>query len=519
MENWSKSLLKILLAPLLGALLVLAFAPYQIFPLSILAPAGLLWLWLESTPKKAFILGWLFGLGLFGFGVYWVYISIHQFGGVPIPLAIGITGALMVILALFPAVVGYVLTRYFDMKQTSTILLAFPACWVMSEWIRSWIFTGFPWLFLGYSQTNSPLKGYAALFGVYGVSLFVLLSSALLVTAYLKFQSKQFLKVYYCLFGLIAIWGAGALLCLIPWTQAIGQAIPISLVQGNIPQSLKWDPAQTKLSEDQYLKLTENLWSKSKIIIWPEAAIPKPLLESADLIQTLDDRAVANGNHLILGIPINASQNKSYYNGLVTLGPEKKVYLKRHLVPFGEYTPRTNLINWIMGFMDIPMSDLIPGKINQGPLVLGSIKILPSICYEIAFPDLIWVADPTISFLLTVTNDAWFGKSSAQAQHLQMAAMRAIEFNRPVLMVSNDGITASIAPDGTIQEAAPTHEAYVLNTTVQPRYGMTPWMRNGSDPILFILVLFLSYTKRETIFNRLGRFKNKLSDIILVIKK
>jgi apolipoprotein N-acyltransferase len=498
MKDQMKFLLKDLAAALLGVMLTFAFAPYEIFPLAILSIVFLLALWLNVSPKRAFWLGFLFGIGLFGAGVSWVFISIHQIGGVPIPLAILITSGLVAFLALYPAFTGYFTNRIFVHTKstnlhTAKIVLAFPAIWVFSEWIRGWFFTGFPWLFLGYSQTNSPLRGFAAILGVYGVSLAVVMTAALIFNAILGYQQKKYRSTYINIFIVCSIWIVGGLISLVPWTKPTDKAIPIALVQGNISQTIKWSEDHLQLSLDTYEKLTAPLWGKVKIIIWPEAAVPISLQDAASFIDRLDEKAVANNSTLILGIPIRTADEKAYYNSIITLGNYKQVYSKRQLVPFGEYTPLSDVFAHALKFMDVPMSNMVAGNFFQSPLALGPIRILPSICYEIAYPDLMRTLDRNISFLLTITNDAWFGKSNAQAQHLQMAKMRAIEMGRSVVFVSNDGITAIIGPDGKIESMAPPHTTYVLIGKVAPMEGLTPWMRYGSDPTLVLLIFLLLY--------------------------
>ena len=496
MNKWLKTLLINLAALLLGIALSFAFAPYDVFPLAFLAPAGLLALLLNVSPKRAFWLGFIFGIGFFGAGVYWVYISIHLYGDVPNYLAGLITCGLIAFLALFPATTGYLTNRYFPFTTTAKLVYAFPALWVTSEWVRSWLFTGFPWLLIGYSQTNSPLKGYAPLLSVYGVSLAVIISSALIVNAVLGFRQNNYRATYLNLFAFVTIWIAGGLLDLISWTQSQGNPLSVSLVQGNIPQSLKWSPQHLQLSLDTYAKLTEPLWGKDKLVIWPEAAVPLPLPEATTFINALDNKAKESGTHLILGIPIQSANKDGYYNAIVTLGRTRAVYLKHRLVPFGEYVPFSPLLFRLFNFMNLPLSYSIPGNPHQEPFTLGHTKIVPSICYEIAFPELNKFSDPSVGALLTVTNDAWFGDSSAQAQHLQMAEMRAIEFRRPVIFVSNDGITAIINPYGKIESSAPPHKEFVLTSTVQPTVGLTPWMRNGIDPVLFILICCIAVSLR-----------------------
>lgn len=476
---------------LLGVMLTFAFAPYEIFPLAVLAPAGLLALWLDTSPRRAFWLGFLFGAGLFGAGVSWVYHSIHVIGEVPVPLAVFITAGMVAILSLYPAFVGYFLSRFFPRTSKTKLVCAFPALWIFSEWLRSFLFTGFPWLLLGYSQTNSPLRGYAAILSVYGVSLAILLTSSLLLYGIMQYQEQKYRSVYLSLFAILAIWMIGACTSLIPWTRPEGKPVSVALVQGNIEQTIKWSPGHLQLSIDRYIQLSAPYWGKKDLIIWPESAIPLPLQNAEELIQQLDDKAQSTHTALVLGLPIRDDRDNGYWNTIVTLGKDKNVYKKRLLVPFGEYTPFYKYLAHTLNFLNIPLSNTIPGEPGKDTITIGNLKIHPSICYEIAFPALNWSPDKTISFLLSVTNDAWFGRSNAQAQHLQMAQMRALEFARPVLFVGNDGITAIIGPDGRIDQTVPQREAAVLSGSVQPRYGLTPWMRNGTDPVLFTAVLFL----------------------------
>lgn len=486
-----KSFVKSLIAVLLGILLTFAFAPYEIFPLAILAPMGLLALWISPlTPRRSAWLGFLFGVGLFGAGVYWVYISIHNIGEVPIALSLLITAGLVVFLALYPAFVGFVLTYFFPKNTAPKLLCAFPALWVTSEWVRGWLFTGFTWLFLGYSQTNSPLRSFASIFSVYGVSLAVALSAGLLLFAYLALKRKHFPGLYLSLFCFFSIWIAGALLTLIPWTHPAGRPLTVALVQGNIPQVIKWSPNYLQLSINRYVSLTQPLWGKVDIIIWPETAIPIPLESVPDLVQILDDKATMSGSALIFGIPMKSPGTMGYYNALVSVGANKNLYVKRQLVPFGEYTPPPLLR--FFDYLNLPASDILPGAPQQNNLVIDKTEIKPAICYEVTYPELMESSDPNLGLLLTVTNDAWFGRSNAQAQHLQMAVMRTIELGRPMLFVSNDGITAIIDAYAKLSATAPTHTPYVLKGSVTPYHGLTPWMEFGMSPIIIIiLILFL----------------------------
>lgn len=493
-----RSFLTGLAAAACGALLTLAFAPFAIFPFAILALAGLIFLTNQAHPAKAGWLGFWFGMGLFSTGVYWIYISISRYGDVPAPVAGLITVALMMVLSTFPAIACYLANRYFGNHRAERNVFAFPAFWVLLEWTRCWFFTGFPWLMIGYSQTNSPLKGYAPLFSVYGVSLAAALTSGLLVQAILYFREKHAEKAYYHLLAITGLWIAGALFALIPWTKPTGQAITVSLVQGDIPQSLKWSPDHVQLSLNRYAELSNPLFGKSKLIVWPEASIPLGLNDALGYMAELSHRAKQSGTDVLVGIPVENKNGPGYFNALLSVGADNNVYFKRLLVPFGEYIPFKKWLKPAFDFMNVPMADMLPGRVAQPSLNIDGLNIDASICYEVAFPELIRTADKNMNLLLTVTNDAWFGHSSAQAQHLQMAAMRAIELQRPLLFVSNDGITAEINPAGLITAALPAHTPAVLTVDVQPVTGLTPWMHNGTDPFFTLVLAMLFMAVRQT---------------------
>ncbi len=470
-----------------GALFTLAFAPFGIFPLAILAPALLLGLWLKISPQRAFLRGWLFGVGFFGTGVSWVFISIHTYGNASAALATLITVLFVAILGLFPAINGYLLNRYFPYINDTKILCAFPAIWVLVEWVRSWILSGFPWLFAGTSQIISPLRGYASILSVYGVSLAVVLSSGLLVNILIRFKQEQRRLAYYNLLILILIWIIGGVLSFISWTKPDGTPIKVSLVQGNIPQEIKWSADQVAPTLARYKKLSEPHWD-SKIIVWPEAAIPVILQDAIPFLDSMSKLAKKHHATLITGIPIKALQQDAYYNAVITLGEGNGLYIKHRLVPFGEYTPMSAIFSRLLDSFNIPMSNMIPGPITPKPLEVDGIKIATFICYEITFPEQVLNRDGNIGMVLVVSNDAWFGRSIAQAQHLESARFRALEIGRPVLFVANDGITAIINARGKIQAAAPPYQPYVLTGSVQPMKGKTPWQQVSMDPILIILL-------------------------------
>ncbi len=479
-----------LLALIAGAITTLAFAPFDIAPLAILTPTVLLALWLNATPKTALYRGFAFGLGLFGTGANWIYISIHTFGDVPIFISAFITAGFVAILALFPAACGYYLTRFYKQNTPYKLLCAFPAFWVLVDWIRSWIFTGFPWLYLGYSQVNTPLRGYASIFSVYGVTLAILLCSALLVLIYQQIQQKRLLHACSSFLFIVLIWLVGAAFSAISWTKPLATPLKVSLVQGNIPQAIKWAPGALQLSLNTYQQLSAPHWD-SQLVIWPEAAIPAPYQAVEGFIQEMHDTAAAHHADFISGVPIQVPNTDNYYNAVIMLGADSGYYLKRQLVPFGEYVPLHRVLHHLLDILQVPMSDFIPAHQQTVPLLAHNVHIAVFICYEIAFPELVLLSDDGINMLLTVSNDAWFGHSIAQAQHLQIGQMRALEMQLPVLFVSNNGITAILTPEGQIQSSVPPFQAVVLTDNVQPMQGKTPWHSFGMTPILSLILLML----------------------------
>lgn len=500
---------------LAGALLAVAFAPFFLFPLALVSTATILALWLNISAGRAFFRGWLFGIGLFGTGVYWIFISIHTYGNTSIGIAFILTFLFVAILALFPALQGYWLNRFFKDTTDAKLLYAFPALWVLLEWIRSFLFSGFPWLTLGDSQINSPLKGYAPLLSVYGVSLMTAISGALLVSVWQKWQAKNKKGAYLNLVSLLFIWVIGAILNTMTWTHPIGKPIQVSLVQGNIGQSLKWSPSQLKPTLEQYRQLSQSHWD-SHLVIWPESAIPIPLEYAQNFVNYMDYEARIHHSALLTGIAVTDKPG-TYFNAVIAVGDHTNdFYLKRRLVPFGEYVPIPRFFGNLMQKLDIPLPNLVPGRGMNKPIEANGLKIATFICYEIAFAEQVAFPDPQVNLLLAVNDDAWFGHSIAAAQHLEMAQMRALETERPVLFVSNTGITAIITPKGKIQAKAPSYQPFVLTGNIQAVTGLTPWQRRGLDPVLILIIIFL--TRSVLAQKKLVRY-NKLWTRNIIHKK
>jgi apolipoprotein N-acyltransferase len=483
--NW-KNIIIILICLLAGGVLPFAFAPLQYFWIAPLSIAILLIVWLDTISAiRAAIYGLCFGLGMFGVGTSWVYISIHRFGNTSIPLAIIFTSLFVITLALFPALQGYCLIRFYRRDNILTkALIIFPSSWVLCEWLRSWIFTGFPWLLLGYSQVNSPLRGYAAVFGVYGVTLLTTLSAGLLVVIIKNFK-KSWHSLIFCAISLLIIWFVGSLLVTIKWTQPQGNAIEVSIIQGNISQELKWLPEQLMPTLQRYRNLTlQHL--HSDIIVWPEAAIPLSLKAAQPYINQLAKLAKKQHATLIFGIPVQHINGAKYYNAAIAVGEGNGMYYKRRLVPFGEYVPFERYLRGMFNFFNLPMSEFIAGSAKQKPLTAANSKIAPYICYEVAYTNLVRQNLPQVQLLMTISNDAWFGDSLAAAQHLQIAQMRCLETGRYMLFSTNNGITAIINPQGKIIKQLPKFQTAVLSGKVYAMRLLTPYIHIGSWPIVWL---------------------------------
>lgn len=469
----------------LGALSVTAFAPFNLFLLPLLTLALLFRLWLDTAPRRALLIGWSFGCGFMGFGVFWLRISIDQFGNVGTPLAIAAALLFAVFLAIFFGGAGW-LGRAVGGGRGVQLLLAFPAAWGLMEWLRGWLLTGFPWLALGYSQVDSPLAGYAPLLGVYGSGWLLGLSAALLVLLLAARRRRAWATV-----AGVMIWSGGGLLQQQQWTRPAGDPLAVSLVQANIPQSMKWETAMRRTSLNKYARLTRAHWD-SDLVIWPETAVPDFLHRvEEDFLLPLADEAARHGTRLLVGVPILDRETGRYYNGARVVGRPGDVYYKRHLVPFGEFLPFEALLRPLLAFMEIPMSNFSAGRERRPIVHVGATPVGVSICYEDAFGREVRQALPEAAYLVNLSNDAWFGDSLAPHQHLQIARMRALETGRPLLRATNTGISALIGPRGGIIAATGAFEEAVLSGRIQPMGGATPFVRMGNGSAVGLMLAAL----------------------------
>jgi apolipoprotein N-acyltransferase len=460
-----------------------------------------MWLWSQATtPREGFRLGFAFGLGTFGFGTWWLFISIHGFGQAPVWVALLVMGALVLIMSAWYALLGWVVVRWLPARSPWGWLVAIPAAWLLVEWWRSWFLSGFPWLSLGYSQTGTWLGGFAPVAGVYGLSALLLLGAGALVTlVHWRALASRPRWRWIAVAVLLLPWPAGAALRGMQWTVADGGRTPVAIVQGAIPQDMKWLETNHDRILDTYGNLNREALG-AKLIVWPESALPDFANALAPWIGAQWADAQQSGSALLLGVMRIDDTGTRYYNSLLALDAgEPGFYDKQHLVPFGEYFPVPATVREWLRLMSLPNSDFDAGAANQKPLQAGGLRIAASICYEDAYPGTLRTTIRDSQLLVNVTNDAWFGRSAARYQHLQISQMRAMESRRYLLRAANDGVSAVIGPDGRIVSRAAEFEPAVLRAEIEPRTGDTPYLRLGNSPILWLAALALVAVARVTL--------------------
>lgn len=474
----------LLLGLLAGALAVAGFAPLGVWPLPVLSLAVLFSLLARTASLRAgFLIGFVWGLGFFIAGVSWVFVSLSVYGGMAAWLAALATFLFCAVLALFPAAVGALQARW-PVSATLRLLLLMPLAWGVTEWVRGWMFTGFPWLVAGYSQVpDGPLAGYAPLVGVYGVSFLLALIAALLawsVTARGRLAQRAWAAA-----AIVALGVGGQALRGLEWTTPDGAPTTVALLQGNIPQDMKWRPETTQATLERYARMAAA--SPAQLIVLPETALP---LFEVDLPDVYRDGLVSlgrqNGGDVLAGLP-TGSPYSDYYNSVISFGsaPGQR-YHKVHLVPFGEYIPLKAVWGWVIEVLHIPLSDFARGAADQQPLAIGGQRVAANICYEDAFGEEIIRQLPAASVLANVSNLAWFGDSFAPWQHAQMSQMRALETGRMMLRATNTGVTAIIDAKGRILASLPLFARGSLAGSIQGYAGSTPYVRWGNAPVLAV---------------------------------
>jgi apolipoprotein N-acyltransferase len=469
---------------LAGISFALSFAPFNYDSLALIA---LVILFLSchvcEHPKQAAFRGFLFGIGLFGFGVTWVFFSIFLYGKANLFVSMLMAAIFAAFWALFPAVTLYISVKLARLTDKRLLFAILPITWILIEYFRGfWLLNGFPWFQVAYSQLDSAYAGYIPLIGVYGTGFLILISASILSV---MIVSKRALILNTTLLSIILV--AGYSLKHIQWTTPIGDPIKITLIQGNVSQDQKWLPENFTKTLLKYQQMTHDHWD-SDVIIWPETAIPaylhqveKPFLEPLAVLARI------NNTDLIVSSAAKSADGKETYNAVVTLGRERGLYKKNHLLPFGEYLPWQPLSGWVLDLIGVQLGDFTAGGDQQALLKAGGYPFSTTICYEDAFSSAIIPSLPEAAYLVNVTNDAWFWKSLEPHQHMQIARMRALESGRYLARVTNTGITAFVAPSGQIIKQAPSFEISTLTQSIPPMGGMTPYAYLTDELILGVL--------------------------------
>jgi apolipoprotein N-acyltransferase len=471
-----------------GAAAVLGFSPFDFFPATLIALVVLVHLWMRApSPDAAFKLGWLFGLGLYGAGASWVYVSLNRFGAMPMPLAATATLGWCAFLALFPALAGWLQARIARDSAAPVVLravLLIPAAWMLVEWSLSWFLTGFPWLAFGYTAIDDVLSGFAPVGGVYAVTL------AMAVAAGLVWCLALGHARWLCAGALALLLACGYGLRSTAWTTPVGSPLSVALLQGNVPQEMKFDPERYERTLDIYARLAED--SKANLIVLPETAVPRFLdqVEPAYLGR-LKAAAVRNKGDLLLGVPLRTGPG-IYLNSAISLGVSPTArYDKVHLVPFGEFVPPG--FGWIVSVLAIPLADFSRGSTEQRPMAIAGQRVAVNICYEDAYGAEIIRQLPEATLLVNISNVAWFGDSIAPAQHLMIARMRALETGRVYLTAANTGITAAIAPDASVRLQMKQFTRGKSELFAVGYSGATPYVRFGDWPAVLLSLLALVF--------------------------
>jgi apolipoprotein N-acyltransferase len=476
-----------LIAVLAGAGTSFAFAPYGLSFLAWIGPAVLFLLWEYEQPREAAGTSFWFGAALFGAGAWWIFTAVHDFGQAPAWLAALLVGGLLAIKGAYYALVAYVVTRIAPDPSPARSLVLVPAGWTLMEWLRGWLFTGFPWLQLGYSQSDTPLAALATVGGIHLVTFAVAATAGAIVVVFCQGGAGRAAAIAMA----AALWLGGWLLDGREWTRPAGGPLDIALLQGAIPQDEKWLAANRASTLEKYRALNREALG-AKIIVWPESAIPVLAHDAVTYLEGIRRESQARGSDVMLGLLDFDRETGEIRNGLYAMSRDGDGwYYKRRLVPFGEYFPVPQAVrNW-MRLQSLPYYDMTPGAAEQPPLAAGGVRLAATICYEDAYGADQLATLAGAALLVNVTNNAWFGDSSAPHQQLQMARFRALEAGRYLMRATSNGITAVIGPDGTVLDTIPQFVPGILQSQVVPRTGLTPYARTGNWPILAFSFLML----------------------------
>ena len=496
-----------LIALISGVIGVFAFSPFDYWGLAYVSLGGLLFVAKNTKKSTALLATFLWSMGFFCFGVSWLNVSIHQFGGASLGVSYLLVGLLSAYLALYPMLFTYLVQRF---QVESAVIFA--AIWTLTEFLRGWVFTGFPWLQFGYTQIDSPFFGIAPIFGVTGLTFFTIWASAVIFNLVFSLSKKQWNLVGVNALLLLVVGGLSAYAGKVNFVQPKeDKGLTVTLAQGNIEQNLKWDPEYLYATVDIYQKQILAHLGKSDLIILPESALPTLENSITPFFEALDKVAKEKNTEVMIGTVYRDEQSGKLLNSIVTAGnPDfpyelttKNRYSKHHLVPFGEYVPLESLLRPLNSVFNLPMSAFQSGEAVQPSFMAKQHAFAPAICYEIIFGEqLRQNLKKETDYLLTISNDAWFGDSIGPWQHLQMARMRALELGKPLIRATNTGISVFIDAKGNIEAQAPQFEETTLTHKVVPTEGKTPYAALGNLPIYVLSLIFVLLRGFTTLLKR-----------------
>lgn len=481
--------LYMLLAAMAGALFPLSLSPYEWWWFALISPALFYALLHERSPKQAFLIGLSYGFGLWTVGAFWLYTSIHVYGDTPMLVALLMIGVVGLVMGLFNAFQAALYRRFFGQSP-----LTFAPLWVVTEWTKTWVFTGFPWLFAGYAFTTYQLDNFAPLAGIFAVSFVVVFIAASLVELFKK-------RIFWLLPSLLLV-GIAFSLQNVQWTTPKNTPpLTVSLIQGNIPQDLKWLTEYQEETLRIYAQLSQKEWGRD-LVVWPESSIPMFQTDVEQFLAAVDEYAKRKQSAWVTGIPYvdmkafnpQVDDYAPFYNAIMASGANSSgLYKKQRLVPFGEYIPLEGTLTWVLPMLkqDVSAGSFSAGSSNQHPLMVKGHRLAAAICYEVAYPNLTRQNARGSDFLVTLSNDAWFTGSDGPWQHLQMVQMRSKETGRWFIRATNTGVTAFINPHGHIDRLLKQDTRAVLRGNLPAMQGETPYMRFGDWPILIISALLL----------------------------
>ncbi len=506
--------IKLLVAFAFGAMTPLSLAPYSIWLFAIISPSVLaLLLRHSSSLKPVFAISFTFGLGMFLSGVSWVYVSIHEFGGTGLVLALIMTALFVGFLA---AVFTLPFCLFFKVFTAPPLTLSFlfPAIWLLGEWLRSWLLTGFPWLYIGYAHLDTYLSAWAPIGGVFSLSFASVLSGTLLLRAAEKItliaKGLESIKsvspqLFLCSVILILIWATPYALKDHHWTETKDDIQSVALIQPNVELYRKWNPMYFPEIFSGLYDLSSQHWDKD-IQVWPEAAIPSVLNNVRIFTDDIDEKARETNTHIFTGVLYDNYHPDEVYNSVIGLGLANGTYFKQKLVPFGEYVPFEDQLRGLINFFNLPNSVIRAGPFRKNALSATtkngySYSVAPFICYEVVYPDFVAKHTKESSLLLTISNDAWFGSSNGPLQHFEMVRMRALENQKYMLRATNTGVSGIIDEKGHVLNISEQFIETSLEGFVELREGSTPYSRFGSTPIVLLsfTIIGVFYLNRRRI--------------------